>query len=312
VPISRRLSTLVLALALVLGAEVQAAPALRFLAVGDIPYFPGEDLLLESFLAEELPRDAAFLVHVGDIKRGSAPCTEAALGRAAGIFRQQPVPVVFTPGDNEWTDCRLEAAGGYDPEERLALLRRLYYGDAQVLRLAELDVVTPDPAYPENYRFARAGVVFVTLHVVGSRNNLQRGASTEYEARSAANRRHLRAATAAAKAEGAKAMVLLFHANPGLEKTPAPPGYGPLHEDLRHLLREFPGPVLAIHGDTHRYRFDQPLRDPSTGAPEPRFTRLEVPGSPVVGAVWVSIDPEAPEPFTVRLTYPNARDWLAE
>lgn len=307
---ARGLFTLILAL--LLPGPISAEPAVRFLAIGDIPYLPGEDLLMEAMLAEEVPRGAAFVVHVGDVKRGSAPCTDQALGRAAEIFRAQPVPVAFTPGDNEWTDCRRDAAGGHDPEERLARLREIYFGDPQVLRLAELGAVTTDPAYPENYRFLRAGVLFVSLHVVGSHNNRQRGASTEYEARSAANRRHLHTATAAAKAAGAKAMVLLFHANPGLERDQPPRGYAPLHEDLRHLLRDYPGPILTIHGDTHRYRFDQPLRDPRTGAPEPRFTRLEVPGSPIVGAVWVSIDPQAPEPFAVRLTYPNARDWLTE
>jgi hypothetical protein len=299
-------------LALALAGPVSAEPLVRFLAIGDIPYLPGEDLLMEAMLGEAVPRRAAFVVHVGDVKRGSAPCTDNALSRTAEIFRTQPVPVAFTPGDNEWTDCRRQAAGGYDPEERLASLRRVYYGDRGVLRLAELGAVTPDPAYPENYRFLHRGVLFVSLHVVGSHNNLQRGASAEHEARSAANRHHLRAAIAAASEEGAKAMVLLFHANAGLEKAKPPRGYGPLHEDLRHLLREYPGPVLAIHGDTHRYRYDQPLRDPATGAPEPRFRRLEVPGSPIVGGVWVSIDPQAPEPFAVRLVYPSSHDWPEE
>lgn len=307
---ARGLFTLILALAL--PGPIWAEPAVRFLAIGDIPYLPGEDLLMEAMLAEEIPRGAALVAHVGDVKRGSAPCTDAALGRAAEIFRDLPVPVAFTPGDNEWTDCRREAAGGHDPEERLSRLRQIYFADPQILRLDELGAVTTEAAYPENYWFLRGGVLFVTLHVVGSHNNRHRGGSAEYEARSAANRRHLRAATAAANAEGAEAMVLLFHANPDLQQAKPPRGYGPLHEDLRRLLRDYPGPVLAIHGDTHRYQFDRPLRDPGTGAPEPRFTRLEVPGSPIVGGVWVGIDPEAPEPFTVTLTYPNARDGLAD
>lgn len=307
-PIVRILPLLLLALATL---SARAEP-LRFLAIGDLPYLPGEDLLMETLLAQELPRGSPFLVHVGDTKRGSAPCTDDALAVAAEIFRRQPVPVAYTPGDNEWTDCRRQAAGGYDPEERLAQVRRTYFGDPGVLRLAELNPVVPDPAYPENYRFARAGAHFVAVHVVGSHNNLQKGDNREYQARNAANRRHLRAAAAAARDGGARAMVILFHANPGLEKPRSPKGFGPLREDLLELLGDYAGPVLAIHGDTHRYRFDQPLTDPKTGEAVKRFVRLEVPGSPTVGAVWVSIDPQAPEPFAVELVYPNYRDALAE
>ena len=35
--------------------------------------------------------------------------------------------VVLTPGDNEWTDCHRVAAGEYQPLERLAKLREVFY-----------------------------------------------------------------------------------------------------------------------------------------------------------------------------------------
>ena len=43
-----------------------------------------------------------------------------------------------------------------------------------------------------------------------------------------------------------------------------------------------------------------------------RFTRLEVPGSPVVGGVWVSVTPEANEPFSIDLLYPDAHAPIVE
>jgi hypothetical protein len=45
--------------------------------------------------------------------------------------------------------------------------------------------------------------------------------------------------------------------------------------------------VLLVHGDTHRFRVDSPLRDPASGAPVANFTRMEVFGSP--GMNWVRI-----------------------
>jgi hypothetical protein len=59
---------------------------------------------------------------------------------------------------------------------------------------------------------------------------------------------------------------------------------------LATLAREtlgFDGEVLLVHGDTHRFRVDSPLRDPATGAPVTNFTRAEVFGSP--GMNWVRI-----------------------
>jgi hypothetical protein len=303
---------LLLALAVWAG-QVGAQGAVRFLAIGDVPYSESEHLLLDTLLAQELPRGTPFLVHVGDIKAGSSPCTDAALGRIAERFRALPVPVVYTPGDNEWTDCRREAAGGYDPRERLAFLRRVFYGDPAVLRLDALGATRPQPDVPEDYWFLDEGVLFATVHLVGSNDNLlsrNPASAAEHEARTRANRRHLERVAAALEATGAKALVLLFHANAGLERDTPLLAYRPFRESLHQLLARFPGPVLAIHGDTHSYQFDQPLKDLRTGAPIPRFHRLEVPGSPIVGGVWVTVDPASEEPFRVEPVYPVALDAL--
>lgn len=290
-----------------------AQDAWRFFAVGDVPYQEAARRSLEGLLRREIPRGSPFLVHLGDIKAGNARCTDQSLERTAELFRSQPVPVVYTPGDNEWTDCR--RGGGYEPAERLAFLRRTFFGDPEVLRLAALGAETTDPDYPENYRFVHGGVLFATVHVVGSRNNrlpADQAALAEHAARSAANRRHLRRVTQVAQDLRPKAVVLLFHANPMLEGDPPSPAYRSFVEGLRELVRGYPGPVLAIHGDTHKHRFDQPLKDPSTGETQRRFTRLEVPGAPFVAGVWVSVDPAAEPPFRVELTYPDVRGEFME
>jgi hypothetical protein len=304
-----------LLLAPLVSSQLNAGHTLCFFAFGDLPYSAAEDELLMALLADVSQEEPEFLVHVGDLKSGMSPCTARALGRMAQLFKEQAVPVVYTPGDNDWTDCHRPEAGGYDPLERLAVLRPLYYGDDDVLRLSELRISRENTAYPENYWFVVEGVFFATVHVVGSHNNLNRGnadAMDEAMARLRSNREHLRAAVDAANAAHASAFVLLLHANPGFEMPVPPPGYDLFREDLAALLRDYSGPVLAVHGDTHSYRYDHPLRDPETGRAIQRFTRLEVPGSPLVGGVWVCVDPDAAEPFAVELTYPDSREQLIE
>jgi hypothetical protein len=151
-----------------------AEPAVRFFAFGDLPYSAPEREMLKLLLSQVVAEEPPFLAHIGDVKAGNSPCTLQELGRTADLFRTQPVPVVFTPGDNEWTDCRRSAAGGYDPVERLSVLRSLYFSNPQVLRLHELGISRQDPAYPENYWFVREGIIFVTLHLVGSDNTWSR------------------------------------------------------------------------------------------------------------------------------------------
>lgn len=304
-----------LLLLLLLSSQLSAGNAVRFFAFGDLPYSAAEDEMLVAMLADVSKEGPEFLVHVGDVKGGASPCTARALGRMAQLFKEQAVPVVYTPGDNEWTDCHRPEAGGYDPLERLSVLRLLYFGNDDVLRLSELRVSRENAAYPENYWFVVEGVFFATVHVVGSDNNANRGdadAADEAMARSRSNREHLRAAVEVANAVDASAFVLLLHADPGFEMPVSPHGFGLFREDLTALLRDYSGPVLAVHGDTHMYRYDHPLRDPDTGRTIQRFTRLEVPGSPLVGGVWVSVTPGAAKPFSVELTYPDPREQLIE
>jgi hypothetical protein len=300
----RRLAWVNVLTLLALAAPALAAP-LRFFALGDTPYSEGEFLQLEGLLGEAAEARPAFVIHVGDIKSGTSICTDAYTARIAALFRSLPVPVAYTPGDNEWTDCW--RAGG-DPMERLAGLRRDFYADPAVLRLGELGAVHPDPAYPENYYFLSRGALFVAVHVVGSKNGLERkepDATAEWKARSAANRTLLKKAVAAAKADGAGALVVFFQADPLFEAPAAANGFAPLLVDLGWLSQAFAGPILVIHGDHHRYVLDQPLRDPQTGRPEPRLTRLQVPGSPLVAGVWITYDPSASEPFRFDRTYPD-------
>jgi hypothetical protein len=253
--------------------------------------------LLDAAAAERPP----FIVHLGDIKGGSTPCTDAQFRSIADIFRALPMPVVYTPGDNEWTDCHRQAAGGWDPRERLARLREIFFGDPSVLRLATLGAQHANDRFPEIYRFIASDVLFVALHIVGSSNGLDAddpASMAEFKGREAANRAFLMGSLEFAKQKGVRALVLMVQADPLFERGRGPDGFRSFKDQLITLMGQFSGPVLLLHGDTHQYRHDHPLLDPARGIPFERLTRVEVPGSPVVGGVWITIDPRRQEPFS--------------
>lgn len=141
--------------------------------------------------------------------------------------------------------------------------------------------------------------MFATLHIVGSGNATRRfpGRSTADD-QAAARRTDaavawLRETFASARASNSTAAVLIFHAEVGLDpKTPEAfrRPFAPVAAALGDEVEVFPGEVLVIHGDGHDYVVDHPMR--TRGARRlPNFTRMQVPGSPMVGWVRVVVTP---------------------
>jgi hypothetical protein len=85
--------------------------------------------------------------------------------------------------------------------------------------------------------------------------------------------------------------VVFFHANPSFERGTDYARRKPFNEFLARLhdrAATFARPVLLAHGDHHWYMFDAPFAD------LPLVVRMQVPGSPFVGWVKVSVHDEAP------------------
>lgn len=299
-----------LALALFALPSLAQTPArFAFAIVGDAPYNALEEREFARELEEINQQDLAFVVHVGDIKGGISPCTDALFARRLQQFESVQHPFIYVPGDNEWTDCH---RSGADPLERLAKLRELFYAGDESLgaRKFELERQSTDPRYAEyreNVRWRYGGMLFIGLNVPGSNNNLGRTAQmdAEYARRSAANAAWLNQGFALAKKNGAAAVFIVMQADPHFEggfRRPrgAPDGYAALRQELLAHTRAFAKPVILIHGDTHRYRFDHPLVDPATQQPVENFTRIESFGSPLVDWIRVGVDAAGPQLLTLR------------
>jgi hypothetical protein len=305
--INRRIGILVLVVTLVVlsGPARAEETGFRFLATGDLPYSQDQNAKYERLLKQSEQEDFAFLMHVGDFKAQGVPCSDEEFIKIRDLFRAYPKPVVYTPGDNEWTDCH---GVGADPIERLGKLRELFFKDPKTLRLDGLNVVAQSQnpkfaRYVENYRFSRAGVSFVVAHVVGSGNNFRPDSPPsmkEFLERNAANVAFLQESFDEAIAKDVPGVVVVIHANPQFEKGTAE-GFKDFLTVIRKFLSEYHKPVVCIHGDTHYYRIDKPLKT-ATGA-FLNFTRMEVFGSPNVAGVVVSVDPNDPLVFSYRPYY---------
>jgi hypothetical protein len=292
-----------------------------FALVGDQQYDAESEAQFPRLLADIDRAEVHFVVHVGDFKPGTTvPCTDELLrGRKAQLDASRH-PLIYTPGDNDWTDCHNPKAGGYVPEERLSALRRIFFSEKLSLGRRKLEL-EQQAAFPENLRWRRAGVVFLTLHLVGSNNNLGRSAEgdAEYRARMEANLAWMREAFELAKRDTAAAVAIFTHANPRFERaTPggrtgslgiAPPpktpsGYIEFVPELEKAVVEFGKPVLFLHGDTHYFRVDRPLFRAGVfgggdrGRQVENFTRVEVHGYPEAHWLRVSVDPRQPSVFS--------------
>lgn len=309
----KRLAALTIAALLTLPAH---AETLSFGLFGDMPYNPWQRDNLPELIAEMDSENLAFVVHDGDIKNGSSVCSDEVLKGIQAVFQKSATPLVYVPGDNEWTDCHRKSNGGYDPLERLEKLREWFFAGDVALGRRPLKLLrqSRDPAfakYRENVRWEAGGVLFVGLNVPGSDNNFdgtRRGSVpvAEFIERGAANKAWLAQAFALARGRKLAGVLIVIQGNPGFHAANAgnpSPGYRDFLTQLREETQAFAGQVVLVHGDTHQHRIDQPMEDPDTKETVKNFTRVETIGSPFFGWVRGTVDAADPQVFKFTPRY---------
>jgi hypothetical protein len=154
--------------------------------------------------------DVRTVLHVGDIHSGKQFCTQAYDQTVFDLWTRFQDPLVYTPGDNEWSDCHKAAEGGGtynpvtgqidyvtdaggspvdyakgDPLANLALVRSIFFphpdvtlGTHKKLVLSQatwarfVDRSHPaDAQFVENVIFVQGRTLFVTINVPGGSNN---------------------------------------------------------------------------------------------------------------------------------------------
>jgi calcineurin-like phosphoesterase family protein len=205
-------ATAIAVLAIAAATSSAGNPNTLTLAVyGDSPYWDTTKLALPK--KAEFDATPAFIqtinadpsiqevVHVGDIHSGSEACTVPFDEAVFDFWKAFVQPLIYTPGDNEWSDCsKAKELAGTDvfgnppdragnpaapvanPLANLSLVRSIFFADPgwtlgqhpmQVISQATaFDPAHPeDAAYVENVMWEQSKTLFVTLNLPGGSNN---------------------------------------------------------------------------------------------------------------------------------------------
>jgi len=158
---------------------------------GDFPYSDVQAQVgVPNLIADMNSQDLEFTAHDGDLKAGNGTpgsvtpttCVDALYTQALGYFNSLRAPAVFTPGDNDWTDCDRPSNGGFNSLERLDHERQVFFSTPYTLGQHRLrQEVQTAPLCPgvngptqcvENRRWTVGRVTYATLDIQGSCNNL--------------------------------------------------------------------------------------------------------------------------------------------
>lgn len=287
------------------------AESFRFIALGDMPYsqpadFPRFERLIKSINSLK----PAFSIFVGDTKSGNSQCSDEHVEKMTAYFNSFKAPLVYSIGDNEWTDCHRASAGQYNPLERLEHIRLSQFKNNESFGYVKLklrrqaDIMPQFSRYVENSLWTKSHFLFVNLHIPGSNNNLGRDEESdqEYLMRNQANIAWINYAYELAKEKSYIGIIFAFQADifysPELA-TSSSSGYRETISAFRDHSENLPIPTLLIHGDSHQLKIDQPLRGNKNQLLENVY-RLEVMGANQIQAVEVRIQPKESSPFSFR------------
>lgn len=241
--------------------------------------------------------DVSLVVHVGDTKSGSTSCSDTYYDLVADWFNGTngkgpgiADPLVYTPGDNEWTDCHRANNGAFVPTSngvgapgRLETLRVKYFptpgqtiGSGAPRSIDTQASVPAHSTFVENTKWVDANVQFGVVHVVGSNNGVlpwftQVGQTPQTPAQVADQTAELAARKAAALAwidaifddavANNRAAVMIGMQADMWDIFPGSPvnQFDDIVTKLAQRSIAFNKPVLVMQGDSHIYKVDKPL-----------------------------------------------------
>jgi len=314
--------------------------AFEFVVLGDTAYteetYPRYDALIRKINQS----NPTFTIHVGDTL-GFQMCTDDMYDRILGQFAQYTHPVIYTPGDNEWSDCRdLERFQKYGWEEeiqgayrvgRLKLIREKFFGLPESLGQKPIPLIrqsdiTDHAQMVENSYWYHNDVLFATIHVIGSSDG-HSPYSVEEAAESIKRRRAnwewIPKLGEIAQSRTTKAIVLAWHATifdrqatgwsdsdfsgTKIRGQNTGPYFGPAFA-VSQLSQKFDKPILIVHGDDHRFIVDRPfyMSEDEKRLDRLRYeniTRLQVFGAPEIRSVKVKVEPDTPWVFSFSPLY---------
>jgi hypothetical protein len=264
-----------------------AASRYSFAVIGNTLQASADEALTQRLLdAIGRDPDVSFIVYDGNLKSNKEACRDSLFDTRHTLLDTSRVPLIFIPGQRDWSDCGTPEAGGYDPVERLDQLRQTLFADPSSMgqnpiALTRESEVSRFRPYRENVRWQLGDTVFIGLNVPGPNNHYLNagGRNGEFEDRVIANAFWLDHAAEFAKRRDARAIVVLVQGDFDPERYERPErfawlrfghhakrdGFLEFKRSLVKLAETFRGPVVVIHQDDDRSHFgftiDQPLRN---------------------------------------------------
>jgi len=223
--------------------------SVHFAAIGDTPYEANEKQLtsLQQTFKEISANNIPFLIHVGDIFKGWDGCEADKYALRARLFKQIPMPLLITIGDNEYNDC-------VDPMLAQRHFRDIILGNPPF----EGKVSGADPKYAaiaitrqasqiENAVWSHKNVLFIMLVLPDLPGNYPL-TDLEIDDMLESNTTFLKQHLAHASASKHDAAVVITHSEPELCNVDACEKF---KLGLKQTLKNFSKPVLFIHGSDH-------------------------------------------------------------
>lgn len=237
------------------------------------------------------------VLHVGDIHSGSQFCTAAYDNEIFNLWTAYKNPLIYTPGDNEWTDCHKTKEGGNvlvngvpvdyasgNPLANLNLVRSIFFADPGYALggrhkrvLSQSEVFNPasptDVQFVENVMWDQSKVLFLTLNIPGGSNNdtdpwfgaasITQEQQIEVMQRTQADLHWIDLAFAQAQRDNVEAIVIASQADMWDRDGKAVSHIANYEQFIASIAAHtsaFARPVLLFEGDSHHYRSDNPLR----------------------------------------------------
>ncbi len=251
---------------------------LVFSVMGDVPYSLQDIVLLPEQISQHNAQSSArFMVHLGDIKGGSAGCFDAVYSNVSSILLELVAPCFVIVGDNDWNDCD---SGGVGPSPAEAWdLWNSYF-----LRFETNWPTAPRAAHqterPENFAWVEEQVLLVGITLPGGRVH-----DAEEWSDFLKDDVDWVEAQLALHADDVYAMVLFAHASPTSN-------HDPFMIPFRAAAAAFGKPVLFMHGDGHVWVDDRPW-------PEAYIRRIQVDQGGSADPLEVTVTPMQSDPFTL-------------
>lgn len=253
----------------------------KFWVIADTPYNTSHSAALADYFAN-VPDDVSFIIHLGDIRSGSASSTDLSdYEDVADLLKQSPVPVFIIPGDNEYNDTDNPAFAWQTWQDNFL---RFDQNWAHGITVSYQDV------RPENFAFVIDGTLYIGINLVSGRIH----DAAEWAERQADDLAWIQD-NFALYGDLASSAVIFGHASP--QKS----GYSTFSAGLAQAAAAFADPIVYFMGDVHKWGYSQPY------ASAPNMTLISLPQtSASAPPLTVSTASSVPYPFSFDHAFSGA------